>query len=153
MTGTNAREKPTRPVVGVGAVVLRGAEVLLIRRAKPPKQGEWSLPGGAQELGETARAAAAREVQEETGLTVRIGALIDVIDFIEEDVPGAPLFHYTLIDFLAEPTGGTLQPGSDAADVRFFPLEEALALPLWEETRRILRRAAAMTTDKKDGTA
>lgn len=141
MTGTDAREKPTRPIVGVGTVVIGEDGVLLIRRSKPPKADQWSLPGGAQELGETTREAAAREVYEETGLQVTILDLIDVVDFIDRAPDGSIRFHYSLVDYLAVPAAGTLKAGSDAREARFFPLEEALSLPLWEETRRIIRLA------------
>ena len=137
----DARENPARPIVGAGAVVMKDGDVLLIRRGKAPKLGSWSLPGGAQELGETIEEAVIREVFEETGLQVRILSLLDVIDLIERDRDGIR-YHYTLIDYLAEMTGGTLAPGTDAADARFFSLEEALALPLWSETKRVIELAA-----------
>lgn len=142
MPMTDARENPIRPFVGVGAVVIDKGRVLLVRRAKPPKAGEWSLPGGAQKLGETTAEAAIREVREETGLTTDLVGLLDVIDFIDRDTDGTIRFHYTLVDYLARPTGDAPAAGSDAAEARFFPLEEALALPLWKETRRVIAMAA-----------
>jgi len=145
----DARENPARPIVGAGAVVMKDGEVLLIRRGKPPKLGSWSLPGGAQELGETIEDAVVREVLEETGLEVRVIAFLDVIDLIEKEADGIR-YHYTLIDYLSEVTGGTLSPGTDAADARFFSLEEALALPLWSETHRIIRLAATRMAEIKD---
>ncbi len=141
MTAPDAREKPTRPIIGVGAVVMKGSEILLIRRGKPPKAGEWSLPGGAQELGETTREAAVREIKEETGLEVDLLDLLDVIDFIDRAEDGTIRYHYSLVDYLAVPVAGSLRAGSDAHDARFFPLDEALSLPLWEETRRVIRLA------------
>jgi ADP-ribose pyrophosphatase YjhB (NUDIX family) len=145
----DARENPARPIVGAGAVVIKNGAVLLIRRGKAPKLGRWSLPGGAQELGETIEEAVVREVLEETGLDVRILAFLDVIDLIEKDAYGIR-YHYTLIDYLAEVTGGTLAPGTDAADARFFSLEEALSLPLWSETHRIIKLAATRMAEIKD---
>ncbi|SDE49969.1 ADP-ribose pyrophosphatase YjhB, NUDIX family [Kordiimonas lacus] len=136
------RQNPTRPVVGVGAVVMNGNNVLLIKRGKPPKENEWSLPGGAQLLGETAFEAAAREVFEETGLTIQPTCLLDVVDYIDRAPDGSLEFHYTLIDYLALTTDRHPVAGTDAVDARFFPLEEALALPLWAETRRIIALAA-----------
>jgi len=139
---TKARNNPTRPVVAVGAVVFKDDKILLIRRGKAPKAGEWSLPGGAQELCETVKEAVLREVKEETGLTVALTGLLDVVDFIEAEEENMPSFHYTLIDYGAEYVAGTLKADSDAADARFFLLEEALALPLWSETKRIIELAA-----------
>lgn len=141
MTVTDAREKPTRPIIGVGAVVMKDGEVLLIRRGKPPKAGEWSLPGGAQELGETTREAAAREVKEETGLMVDVLDLLDVIDFIDRAEDSTIRYHYSLVDYLAVPVAGALCADSVAHDAQFFTLEEAVSLPLWEETRRVIQLA------------
>ncbi|WP_020399953.1 NUDIX hydrolase [Kordiimonas gwangyangensis] len=147
----DARENPTRPIVGAGAVVMKDGQVLLIRRGKAPKLGSWSLPGGAQELGETIEETVIREVFEETGLEVRILAFLDVVDLIERD--GDQLrYHYTLVDYLAEPVGGTLRPGTDAADTRFFSLEETRALPLWSETHRIIELAARQMSEIKERT-
>ena len=95
------RSYPERPYVGVGVVVLRGDEVLLIQRGKPPKAGDWSIPGGAQHLGETVAEAALREVREETGLEVRLGEHLAVVDSIQRDAAGVVAFHYTLVDFAA----------------------------------------------------
>jgi 8-oxo-dGTP diphosphatase len=139
----NTSENRRYPKVGVGAVVFKGDKLLLIKRGQPPKPGEWSLPGGKQELGETLKEAAAREVKEETGLTVNIGALIDAVDFIDRQ-DGAVAFHYSLIDYIAEFVAGEISPASDAIDAHFFSLEEALSLPLWTETKRIIQMAVEM---------
>jgi len=136
------RQNPTRPVVGVGAVVMNGDQVLLIKRGKPPKKNEWSLPGGAQLLGETTYDAVAREVQEETGLVIQPTCLLDVVDYIDHAPDGSLEFHYTLIDYLALTSDSNPVAGTDAVDARFFPLDEALALPLWTETRRLIQLAA-----------
>lgn len=132
------REYPIRPIVGLGAVVLGPNGVLLIKRGKPPRIGSWSLPGGAQELGETTKAGIFREVKEETGLEVEVFQLIDVIDSINCDSSGRAKYHYTLIDVAAVVTGGTLEAGSDAMDAKWFQSHEIQTLNLWSETERII---------------
>ena len=139
---SSGREYPLRPVVGVGVVVWHREQVLLVRRGKPPRVGHWSLPGGAQELGETIAAAARREVLEETGLVVEVGEVLAAVDMIEREA-GRVRYHYTLIDFSAEATGPELRPGGDAADARWFTPEEVAALGLWSETVRIIELARA----------
>lgn len=130
------------PAVGVGVVVMRGEEVLLVKRGKPPRAGDWSLPGGRQELGETVRETALREVREETGLNVEITGFLDVIDSITPDSDGKGIaFHYTLIDFAAIWTGGEPVAGTDAADVGWFHRKDIAGLGLWSETRRIIELA------------
>ena len=111
------RQYPDRPIVGVGAVVLVDGKVLLVKRAHEPLQGEWSLPGGGVEVGETLREACAREVREETGLTVEVGAAIDVFDRIMRDADGGVRYHFVLVDYLCRPIGGELRSGTDASDV------------------------------------
>lgn len=138
---TTHRENPAHPIVAVGVVVVRADEVLLIKRGKAPKAGEWSLPGGAVHLGETTQAAAKREILEETSLEIEPDRLLDVVDYIDHSEDGTVRFHYTLIDFVALYEGKDPIAGSDAEDARFFPIDEALALPLWSETKRILRLA------------
>jgi 8-oxo-dGTP diphosphatase len=133
-----SRIYPSHPVIGVGTVVWHGARVLLVRRAKPPREGQWSLPGGAQQLGETVAEAASREVREEAGIDVQPGETIATIDLIERDEDGRVRYHYTLIDFTAEAESADLTPGDDAADARWFELEELEALGLWSETLRII---------------
>jgi 8-oxo-dGTP diphosphatase len=137
------RNYPSRPVIGVGTVVWHGERVLLVRRAKPPREGQWSLPGGAQQLGETVAEAASREVREEAGVEIETGETIATIDLIERDENGRVRYHYTLIDFSAEAAGPELQPGGDAADARWFTPEEVAGLGLWSETVRIIELARA----------
>ena len=111
------REYPDRPIVGVGAVIVENNRVLLARRGKPPLEGQWSLPGGVVELGETLRAAAEREALEETGLVVEAGEVLEVLDRIIPGRNGAPQYHYVLIDFLCHRSGGELRAGGDASEV------------------------------------
>lgn len=119
-----SREYPAAPMTAVGAVVLQQEQVLLVRRAKPPLQGEWSLPGGLVELGETLHQAVSREVLEETGLIIEPVSLLATFDKIDLDLEQKVQFHYVLIDFLCTVVSGTLQAASDASDVRWVPLRE-----------------------------
>lgn len=127
------------PVPAVGIVCLRGDAVLLIRRGKAPKMGEWSLPGGRIEPGERAVDAALRELAEETGVTARIAALIDVVDGIFAE----SRLHYVLIDYAAEWVSGEPLAGDDALEARFVPLDQVDELIEWSETRRIIGLAAS----------
>lgn len=139
-----SREYPERPIAAVGAVVVDNGKVLLIRRGKPPRPGQWSLPGGGQELGESYIEAAIREVREETGLAIEVLGLIDVVDSITRDESGRVRFHYLLADVVARPVGGTLQAGGDASEARWFSIGEVFALPLWSETIRVIEKALAI---------
>jgi len=127
------------PVPCVGVVCLRGDAVLLIRRGKPPRRGEWSLPGGRIEPGERATEAALRELREETGVEARITGLVDVVDGLFPEAGR----HYVLIDYAAEWLAGEPVAGDDAAEARFVPLAEVGALVGWDETRRVIAEAAA----------
>jgi 8-oxo-dGTP diphosphatase len=133
-----------RPVVGAGVVILRaspaGPEVLLIRRGKAPRLGEWSIPGGRQEPGETVRAAAIREVQEETALIVDNLRLIDVVDV----VGGSSGTQWVLVDFRADWTSGEAFAGGDAAAVQWVPLADLARYGLWSETVRVIEAGAAL---------
>ncbi len=135
------RDYPDRPFVGVGTVVLRGDKVLLVRRAKPPSQGHWSIPGGAQHIGESVAEAALREVREETGLDVDLVEQIAVIDSIRRDEAGWVLFHYTLIDFVALWRSGEPVAGDDASEVIWAPIARIGDYGMWDETERIIRLA------------
>jgi ADP-ribose pyrophosphatase YjhB (NUDIX family) len=138
------RDYPDRPVVGVGAVVWRGDRLLLIRRGRPPRLGQWSLPGGGQQLGETLSEAVAREVREETSLELASIRLITTVDLIERDHEGRVQFHYTLIDFTAEAEVGEPIAGDDAVDVAWFRPDQLEGLGLWTETLRIIGLAASL---------
>jgi len=144
-----SRAYPQRPLCGVGVVVWRHRRVLLVRRGKPPRQGRWSLPGGLQELGETVFEAAAREVLEETGLTVAVTDLIDVVDLIERDGDGRVRYHYTLADVTAEWRSGEAVAGDDVAHAEWFALDAIPTPELWSETVRIIKLSAEMR--KKGG--
>jgi ADP-ribose pyrophosphatase YjhB (NUDIX family) len=117
------RRYPDRPIVAVGAVIFDGDRVLLVRRGQEPLKGEWSLPGGAVEAGESLEAALAREVREETALDVEVGALVEVLDSIRRDADGRAEYHYIIIDYACRPRpGSSTVPvrGTDAADVRWW---------------------------------
>ncbi len=129
--------------VGVGAVVFRGPEVLLIKRGKPPFLGQWSIPGGGLEQGERIRDAIAREVREETGCDIALTGLIDVFEAIAP--AGAPEnFHMVMIDYAADWVAGEPVAGDDAAAAEFVALEEAFARLASDETRRALEMAVRM---------
>jgi ADP-ribose pyrophosphatase len=145
------REYPPRPLVGVGAVVFRDDRVLLIRRSKAPRSGEWSLPGGLQRVGETVFAAASREVMEETGITIAVLGVVAVIDLIEPDETGAIRFHYTLIDIAAEWSGGEATAASDAAALAWVPVDDVEDLPMWAETKRVIADAIRMRSSPHGG--
>jgi ADP-ribose pyrophosphatase YjhB (NUDIX family) len=122
-------------------VVFKGDRVLLIRRGKPPRQGDWSLPGGRQRLGERIEEAARREVAEEAGIDVKVGPLIDVVDSITRDGEGAVQYHYTLVDLLAEWQAGEAVAGHDAAEVTWADPDDLAPYDLWDETQRIIALA------------
>jgi ADP-ribose pyrophosphatase YjhB (NUDIX family) len=137
-----AREYPDRPWVGVGVVVWRGDKVLLIRRGREPRKGEWGIPGGAQAIGETLFEAAAREVREETGVAITPTGIITAIDSIWRDDAGGVQFHYTLIEISAEWIDGEAVAASDADDVRWVTSGEAAQIVSWDETLRVITLSA-----------
>jgi 8-oxo-dGTP diphosphatase len=140
----------SRIVLGVAAVIWNGrGDVLLIRRAKEPRKGQWSLPGGRLEFGETLIEGVRREVREETGLEVEILGLIDVAETIRDAEAGAANDHFVLIDYSARVISGTAVAASDAAEARWFALAELHALPLWSEMRRII----ALSAERQRGMA
>lgn len=121
-----SREYPERPIVGVGAVIVQDGRVVLIRRRYEPLAGQWSLPGGTLELGETLEAGTAREMLEETGLVVDIGPVIEVFDRIMFDEARRVRYHFVLVDYLCWPVSGELRAGSDV-DAAVFAAPEDLA--------------------------
>jgi len=132
------REYPARPIVGIGVVVLKPGAVLLVRRGKPPNMGAWSLPGGAQEVGETAEAAARRELMEETGVTVGPLTLAANVDTIRRDAAGRVQYHYTIIDFAAAWLDGEPVAGTDVSEALWASLDELDAYGLWTEAIRVI---------------
>jgi 8-oxo-dGTP diphosphatase len=135
------REYPDRPWVGVGIIVWKGDELLLVRRGRAPRKGEWSIPGGGQMLGETVFEAAIREVHEETGLTVRPTAILTVVDSILRDAEGRPQFHYTLVEISADWVAGEAVAADDVDDVRWVLPAKAGDFVRWDETLRIIALA------------
>lgn len=133
-----AREYPSAPILGVGAVVIQDASVLLVRRGQPPLMGQWSIPGGAVELGETLEEAIVREVREETGVAIAPVSIIKTFDRIERDGDGRVRFHYVLVDFLCRPASNqhALRAATDVTEAQWAPLEDLrhrteLNLPEW----------------------
>jgi 8-oxo-dGTP diphosphatase len=133
-----SREYPPRPIVGIGIAVLRPGAILLARRGNPPSVGRWSLPGGAQELGETAEAAARRELHEETGLIVGPLHLAGQVDSIHRDPDGRVRYHYTIIDFAARWVGGEAVAGGDITELTWAKLDGLDEFALWSEALRVI---------------
>ncbi len=138
------REYPERPVVGVGGVVIEGGRALLIRRGHPPLEGEWSIPGGTLEVGESLVEGVRRELAEETGLDVRVLDLIEVFERIFPDEGGRAQYHFVILDYLCEIVAGTPRPGGDAAETAWVPEEELGKYSLTPAATRVLRKAFAM---------
>jgi 8-oxo-dGTP diphosphatase len=137
------RQYPDQPLVGVGAVIFKGEEVLLVRRGQEPARGAWSLPGGLVELGETLTAAITREIAEETGVTVKILGVSAVLERIFPDTGGKIAYHYVLIDYACEYLEGELQPGSDVTAAQFAALTDLECFDLPQFTLEVIRRAQA----------
>ncbi len=133
-----------RPQVGVGVVVLDGEQVLLIKRGKPPRMGEWSLPGGRLEFGETLHAAAIRETAEETGLAITPKAIVDIVEMIDHNAENTIHYHYILIDYWAVVSGGKLCAGDDAADAAWYDIKDIANLNMWGETQKVIHKAMLM---------
>ena len=144
----SSREYPDKPVCGVGVVCLKDDQVLLVKRAKPPITWQWSIPGGGQELGETTREAALRELKEETGGDAELIGLIDVIDTVRADEEGRIQFHYTLVDFAAIWTSGEAVADDDVSDAQWVHLSDLENKGLWSETIRVIREAVMMRDER-----
>lgn len=132
------REYPDYPLVGVGAIIIEQDRVLLVKRGHAPLAGEWSIPGGVLEVGETMCQAAAREVMEETGLTVEVGELLGVYDRILRDADERTLYHYVLIDFLCRRIAGEPHAAGDALEARWFTRAELAQLALAGDTAEVI---------------
>lgn len=141
-----------QPVVGVGAVVLDGDRVLLVKRGHPPLQGEWSLPGGTVELGETLEAALAREVLEETGLEVGVGPVVDVFDRVERAPDGRIEYHFVIVDYVCTLGGGFLVHGSDAEDARWVPVRELPTYRLTAKANAVIQKAFTTSSASRQST-
>jgi 8-oxo-dGTP diphosphatase len=137
----STRRYPVRPIVGIGGVIVESGQVVLIKRKYEPLAGQWSLPGGTLELGETLEAAVAREMFEETGLQVEVGAVVDVFDRILFDADERVRYHFVLIDYLCRPVGGTLRAGSDVSDAVFAAPSELPRYRLTPKAQAIAERA------------
>ena len=140
---TDTRRYPRRPLLGVGALIFRDDQVLLVERGKEPLKGYWSLPGGLLELGEKLEAAVQREVLEETGLLVEPLGLFELFERIMPDAEGHTEYHYVLADYICRVTGGTLQAASDVSDVRWIPRRQLKEFLVTEGTPAVIERAFA----------
>ena len=138
------REYPDRPIVAVGGIVLDADGVLLVRRGQAPLKGEWSLPGGVVEVGESLELAVAREIREETGLDVRVGPIVEVVDRITSDPNGRVAYHYVIVDYLCHALGGTLETTSDAAEARWVRRADLHQYGLTEAVTAVIEKAFAM---------
>ena len=128
------------PVAAVGAVVIHAGRVLLVKRAQPPRRGQWALPGGSVKLGETLRQAVEREVNEETGITVAAHRPVHCFDIISRDTRGQVQFHYVIVDWVADYVAGEARPGDDASHVGWFEPEVMTSMDIDEDTLTLLRR-------------
>lgn len=134
------RSYPPRPILGVGALIIEGDSILLVQRGKQPLQGQWSLPGGAIETGELLKTAVAREVLEETGLTVEVGAMAEIFERIMPDATGATEYHYVLLDYLCRVISGTPRPGDDSCAVAWVRRQDLHTLPITAGTLEVIER-------------
>ena len=140
------REYPDRPVVAVGAVIIHDGRALIVERAAAPRKGEWTVPGGVLELGETLRQGTEREVLEETGLVVEAGEVLEVDDSIYPDAQGGTEYHYVLIDFLCRVISGEAGPQSDVSRVRWIQPEVLGTMPLIGKTEQVIAKGFARSS-------
>src|SRR3954447_19034193 len=132
------REYPKRPLLGVGAVILRQEKVLLVCRAQEPCKGEWTFPGGLVELGETLREAAERETYEETGIRVRAGELLEVVDSLVKGAGGRLRLHHSIVEVFCRYVSGSPRPGDDVPELAWVPIKRAFSMPLAGVTNQVL---------------
>lgn len=146
-----ASEYPQAPVAAVGGVVIDGGAVLLVKRAYPPRQGEWSLPGGQLQLGESLRDGVRREVREETGIEVEVGTVVEVFDRVHQDEAGRIRYHFVIVDFLCRVVGGTLVAGDDAADAAWVPRAAVAALGVNAHALAVVERGFLLRAGPEAG--
>lgn len=138
---TTSREYPLLPIVGIGGVIVSHGRALLVKRGKPPLEGQWSIPGGLLEIGETLMEGVRREMREETGMDVRPLDLIDVFERIELDGGGKARYHYVVLDYLCEATGGEARAGDDVTHVAWASAEELQQYSLSSTATRVILKA------------
>jgi len=143
LSDNDDRRYPRRPILGVGALILEGDRILMVRRGKAPLLRYWSLPGGAVETGELLREAIAREVLEETALTVEVGEMAEVFERLMPDADGGTEYHYVLLDYLCKVTGGTPTAGDDSAAVEWVRREDLRTLLITPGTLEVIERVFA----------
>lgn len=143
------RTYPAQPILAIGAVIVVDGRVVLVRRGNPPRAGQWSLPGGAVEIGESMRDAVRREMREETGLEVAVGPLLDLVEHVDRDDDGRVRHHYVIADYRAEAIGGTLRAGGDAVEIVQADPAALGSFGLSAASIEVIRRAVA---DPRTGT-
>jgi 8-oxo-dGTP diphosphatase len=141
------RRYPDRPYVGIGGVIVHDGRVVIVKRRFEPLAGQWSIPGGAVEAGETLEACVVREMNEETGFVVEVGPVVEVLDRITRDDEGRVLYHFVLIDYLCRPVGGELRAGSDVAEAALAEPSELAQYELTEKALAVIERALEMARD------
>jgi mutator protein MutT len=147
------RKYPEQPIVGVGGIIFQDDSVLLVKRAGEPAAGQWSIPGGVVDTGETLSNAVVREVWEETNIRVAPLVLVKILDRIFRDKENRVAYHYVLVDFLCRYTGGEVQPGTDALDARFIPIQDLASLDVIPVTREVIYQAARWQKNPADGSS
>ena len=147
---------PSAPIVGVGAVIVKDGKAIIIKRANEPYKGQWSIPGGRVELGESLHDAVRREMREETGLEVEVGPLIDVFERIQVEQPSGPAesghsvrYHFVIIDYLCTCSGGTLCAGDDAADAKWVTIEELAGYDIRESAVAVIRKGLQLAVESR----
>jgi ADP-ribose pyrophosphatase YjhB (NUDIX family) len=141
MAPLDDRRYPQRPIIGVGAIILKRDRILMAQRGKEPLKGSWSLPGGALETGESLADGVRREVREETGLDIRTLGVLEIFERIMRDASGAPEYHYVLIDYMCRMVGGTLAPGDDVCAVEWVRRRDLPQLQITEGTLAVIEKA------------
>lgn len=148
-----AREYPEHPVVGVGAVIVRDGRALIIKRAHEPRKGEWSLPGGLLELGESLVDAVRREIREETNLEIEVGPIIETFDRVHRDDHGRIRYHFVIVDYVCWPSGGDAAAGSDAAAIAWVTENEIDAYQVNPHAKAVIVRGLAFSSPAPGGQA